>query len=112
MQEILMEADYRRKLWYQKDPVTGLVTIRTEWNNDTPLTLAKDMRKDAVSGFKDTRKNQGAHYVAHIPAAVIPELVARGICRPGGDIIDLKALLKWLSQSEQEPFRIKKGRLG
>jgi hypothetical protein len=110
-QRILLERDARRSLFYEKD-TDGRIGVRTVWNNnDDHLRASHDLRKDTPLGFKGTKEGD-AHYVAHIPDAVIPQLVALGIAMPGGRIIDKTKLMRWLSKSEQAPFRIKRGRLG
>jgi hypothetical protein len=115
MAEVLMDANSRRKLWYEKDPVTGLITMRTEWNNDTGLAAAAEARKNTPMGFKTRKSKDGfdMHQFSWIPPSVIPELVAKGILLPGGALVPGadKAFLKWAMQSKNEVLRINRGRL-
>jgi hypothetical protein len=113
--EILMEEDGRRKLWYEKDPVTGLIQIRTQWKTDTGLAAVAERRKNTPGGFKTRKSKDGMdmHHVIWIPPAAVPQLVEMGICLPGGALVPGadKAFLRWAEQSAQKPLRTNLGRL-
>ena len=110
-----MDRDHRRKLWYEKDPVTGLITIRTEWNHNPVLAKVADVRKDSTGGFKTRKSKDGMdmHHFIWVPPAAIPELVEKGILLPGGALVPGadKAFRQWADQSEQAPLRTNRGRV-
>jgi len=80
----------------------GTFHITKEQNIQPTLDYAKNLRDISVDRNHHSRK------VAEIPPVLAAKLYRDGILGPNGDT---KALLKWLDQPENKPFKTWEGHL-
>ena len=104
---------------FDHDPLTGMVEYFHYDETDGSYVIETQQDVSGIIELNTARYNQtkkSTPYgewteVANFPLTIIMELAKQGIMTAGGRVLDQKRFKAWLNDSENEKWRVRRGRV-